>query len=104
VLVDAAADAGGHALNDLEQVIFVGEDGVRLLEPAQPLDIHLVRAVDQDVGDVRVLHVRFERAKAERFGNQLLDQAVFIDRRQLAAAGLEHPLGQPANVLAELFI
>ena len=104
VLVDAAADAGHDPLDDLQQVLVVGEDGVRLLQAAEPLDIDLVRAVDQDVADVRVLHVRLERAEAERFGDQLLDQPLFVDRRQLARAGAEHPFGEVADVLAELFV
>ena len=88
MLVDAAADAGDDPLNDLQQVLVVGEDGVRLLQPAEPFDVDLVRAVDQDVADVRVLHVRLERAEAERFGDQLVDQALLVDRPAACASGV----------------
>ena len=73
----------GDPLNDLQQVLVVGEDGVRFLQAAEPLDIDLVRAVDEDVGDVRVLHVGLERPEAERFGDQFVDQPLFVDRGQL---------------------
>ena len=53
-LVDAAADRADDALDDLHQVRVVLEHDVGLLELAFALDVDLVEAVDQDVGDRRI--------------------------------------------------
>ena len=53
-LVDAPAHRADDALDDAQQVLVVLEDDVGLFEPALALDVDLVGAVDQDVGDRRV--------------------------------------------------
>ena len=63
-----------------------------------------MRAVDQDVADIRVLHIGLQRPQAERFGDQFFDESLFVDGWQLARARAEHPFGQAANVFAQLFV
>ena len=65
------------ALDDLQQVAVVLEDDVGFLELAFALDVDLIVAVDQDVGDRRVAQQRFERPEAE----QLVDA-----RREISAS------------------
>ena len=64
-LVDAAADGADDALDDLHQVPVVPEDDVGQLEPAVPLDVDLIEAVDEDVRDVGVAQQRL-RAVPDR--------------------------------------
>ena len=47
-------------------MLVVAEDDVGLLELAFALDVDLVGAVDQDVGDRRILQQQLERAEAEQ--------------------------------------
>ena len=88
-LVDAAADLVDDALGDLEQMLLVAELDLRELQLALLFDVGLVRAVDHDVGDVRVVEQLFERAEAE----QLVDQHLF-ERELLAAVEGDLQLGQ----------
>ena len=62
------------ALDDAQQVRVVLEDDVGLFEHAVPLDVDLIVAVDQDVGDVRVLQQRLERAEPEELVQDVGDQ------------------------------
>ena len=52
----------------------VAEADVGALEPAEPLDVHLVGAVDEDVADGRVGQQRRQRTHADRLVGQLLGQ------------------------------
>ena len=72
--VDAAADARGDALDDAHDVLGVAEAHVGALEPAEALDVHLVRRVDEDVGDGRIGQQRRQRTHADRLVGQLLGQ------------------------------
>ena len=47
--VHAPADLRHDAVDDLQQVVVVAELHVGLFQLAAPLDVHLVRAVHQDV-------------------------------------------------------
>ena len=72
--VDAAADARGDALDDAHDVLGVTEADVGAFEAAEPLDVHLVGRVDQDVADRRIGEQRRQRTHADRLVGQLLGQ------------------------------
>jgi hypothetical protein len=52
----------------------IPEAHVRTLELAEPFDVHLVGAVDQDVADGRIRKERRQRPHADRLVGQLLGQ------------------------------
>ena len=65
------------------------EDDVGLFEPAFPLDVDLVVAVDQDVRDVGILQQHLERPEAEDLVQDVGDQRFALEqaeRRRLALA------------------
>ena len=65
--VDAAADAGDDALDDLHEVLVVFEGEAGEFEFSGALDVNPVVAVDENVGDGVVLEQRLERTEAEDF-------------------------------------
>ena len=71
-LVDATADAGHDLVDGAPQVRLVGEVAVDLDQPAAALDVDAVRAVDHDLGEVRVAQERLDRAVAEDVVGDLL--------------------------------
>jgi hypothetical protein len=73
--VDAAADARGDALDHAHDVVGVAEAHLGALEPSKPLDVHLVRTVDQHVAHGRVGQQRRQRAHPDRLVGQLFGQA-----------------------------
>ena len=86
-LVDPAADRGDDAVDDAQQMALVLELHRGRLEHAVLLDEDLLVAVDQDVGDRRVLEQGLERAQAQHLVEQLLDQEVEllgVERGRLA--------------------
>ncbi len=76
--VDPPADRRDDLLDDPEQVPLVLEAHRRRLEHAVALDEHAVVAVDQDVGDRRVLEQRLERPEAEQFVEHVVDQLLAL--------------------------
>ncbi len=62
-LVDTAADRGGDAVDDTQQVVVIAEADGGQFQLAPPLHIDLERAVDQDVGDAVVLEQRLQRTQ-----------------------------------------
>ena len=76
--VDPAADRGDDLLDDPQQVPLVLEADRRRLQHAVALDEDLVVAVDQDVGDGRVLEQRLERAQAEQLVEDVADQLLAL--------------------------
>ena len=51
----------------------------RLFQPALALDVHLVVAVDEDVGDRRIRQQRFQRAKTEDLVEHVEDQRIPLE-------------------------
>ena len=93
--VDPPSDAGGDPLDDAHQVVRVPESNVGLLQASEPFDIHLLGAVDENVGDCRIGHQRRERSDAERFFQQVVDQPttfVFVQRQVLGGEHAGHEL------------
>ena len=99
-LVDAAADDADDALDDLQQVAVVLEDDVGLLELAVALDVDLVVAVDQDVGDRRIAQQRLERPEAEQLVEDVRDQRLALEQaeRRRGALALDHPDDQAPDL------
>src|SRR6187399_1327427 len=104
MLVDTAANAGHDPLNDLQQMLFVGKNRVRLLQSAQTLDIHFMRTIDENIADIRVLQIWLEWPQAKRLGDQFLDQPLFIDGGNFSRMGAEHAFGEAADVVPQLLI
>ena len=84
-LVDAAADRGGDALSDADEMLGVAKAGAGLLELAVPLDKDRERAVDQYVGDVVVFEERFERSQPDHVVGQLGGERRFLELVELDA-------------------
>jgi len=70
---ELAADAAGDAMRDLGDIIGVAKREVDALEAAGTLAEDVTRAVDQDVGDVRVVEERLKRSEAEQLGTDRID-------------------------------
>ena len=74
----APADRRDDLLDDPQQMPLVLEADRRRLEHAVALDEHMVIAVDQDVGDRRILEQRLERPEAEQFVEHVADQLLAL--------------------------
>src|SRR5262249_56652724 len=91
-LVDPPADPRDDALDDLEEVRAVPEDDVRALEAAPTLDVHVARAIHENVGDRPILHQRLDRSQAERLVRDLDDESIAVRATEWRSLGLEHAL------------
>ncbi len=78
-LVDAPADGGHDAVDDLHEVAVVDELDVHALEPALLLDVDDLAPVDQDVGDLRVAEQGLERSETEDVVEDLFDEALALE-------------------------
>ena len=74
-LIDAAADVGDDLVDGVQQVGVVPEAHRGFFQLAAPLEVDLVIAVDQDIGDAGVVHEGLQRPQTQDFEFQLLDQA-----------------------------
>ena len=99
--VDPPPDAGGDPLDDPHQVVDVAETNVGLLQASEPLHVHLLGAVDENVGDRRIGHQRRQRPDAQRLFQQVAHQPaafVFVQGQVLVPQGFIderlHELGQ----------
>jgi hypothetical protein len=102
--VHAAAGLADDALHDVAQVRFVAEGEIGQLQLPVPLHVHRVRAVDEDVGDVGVLHQRLERAEPKRLVEHLADQPFALLPAQQVGAALADLIGDPADFLPQLIL
>ena len=92
--------AGHDAVDDVQQVRVVVELDVGQLHAPAPLDVDLLRAVDEDVRDLLVREQRLERAEAHHLVLDMLEHApplVEIERRALF---LEQAASRVADLLA----
>ena len=78
--IDAAADTGNDAVQNLQQVLVVAEGDVRADDAALLFHKDVLGAVDHDVGDPFFLHQDFEGAEAEGFIQHLVDEAFALLR------------------------
>ena len=104
--VDAAADRGGDALGDVDDVGVVAEFLRCQFQPAMALDVNLIWSVDQNVGDCLVGQQRFDRADAEHVVEQLVDHLCLFLRGDADAVAVDQlghdALDVHANLVAGL--
>ena len=81
-LVDATADRGDDALDDLHHVLVVLERHVGELQLALALDVDLLRPVDHHLGEGLVAQERLERAEAQDLVGDLLEHADALGARE----------------------
>ena len=87
-LVDVAAERRHDAVDDAAHVVVVVELDVAQQQPALPLEVDLLRAVDHDLGDGRVLQQRLDGPEADDVGGQLLEQALALGARRAPGSRL----------------
>ena len=100
-LIDAPADTGDDAVDGPTQVLLVREPQVGLVQAATALDEDRVRAVDHDLGDLRVAQQRLQRTVAEDVVDDLLrDPRAVTGRQRLLRLGQDR-LDRVEDVLLE---
>ena len=82
-------------------MVLVLEPDIGLDHAAAALDVDVVEAVDHDVADGRVLEQRLERAQAEDFVEDLLDDALALGERHGDALVADEPLDYRADLGAD---
>ncbi|MCY1419731.1 hypothetical protein D9M71_353270 [compost metagenome] len=97
-LIDPPAQAGNDAIYDVEKVLIVAKTHVGALQLAEPLDVHRVMAVDQNVGHRVVGQQRFQRAKAKHFVGDLLDDQLATGRAHRRRMLIEQTLADIADL------
>ena len=100
-LIDAPADLRHDAVDDLQQVVVVAELDVALLHLAAAFDVDLVRPVDEDVADGRVLEQHLQRPEAERLVEHLVDEPLALHAVEQRVFGVAQPLDDQADLAAE---
>ena len=73
----------------------------RLLHLAAAFDVDLVRPVDEDVADGRVLEQHLQRAEAERLVEHLVDEALALHAVEQRVFGVAQPLDDEADLAAQ---
>ena len=100
-LVDAPADLADDAVDDLPQVRVVAERTSASSSRPAALDVDAVEAVDQDVGDRRVLQQRLERAEAEGLVHHVVHQPFLLGAVEQALLGLAQLADEDADLGAD---
>ena len=101
-LVDAPADPTDDLVDDAAQVRLVGEPRVDRVDLARPLHEDVVRAVDHDLGDLRVTQQRLERAVAEDLVGDLLRDPGAVGVRERRLLGVDRLLERLPHLGGEL--
>ena len=99
--VDAPADLRHDAVDDLHQMFVVAELDVGLFQLAAAFDVDLVRAVDQDIADRRVLEQHFQRAEAEGLVEHLVDEALAFHAVEQRVFGVAQAFDDQADFAAQ---
>ena len=73
------------------------------LELAAPLDVDVLRRVDQDVGDRRVGEERLERPEAEQLVADFFDETLALVRRERRVFRQQQFFGEPRDFGVKLF-
>ena len=81
-LIDAPAHARNDALDDLHEVLVVFEGQAGQFQLAGALDVNLVEAVDENIGDGVILQQGFERAQAEYFVQDFARQPLALGKAE----------------------
>src|SRR5271163_1687489 len=77
-LVDPASDLRHNSIDDQHQVLIVLELDVGRVQLAALFDVHLVVAVDQDIGDLIVPQQRLQRSETQQLVLDLFDQVILV--------------------------
>ncbi len=99
-LIDAATDAGDDAVDDLHEVLVVFERQPGDFQFAGALDVDAVEAVDENVGDGRILEERFERAEAENFVENLARQLLALGKAERHGLAVDRTADEDKNFFA----
>ena len=104
--VDAAADHGHDAVDDLAQVVVVLEPGRGQLQQARALHVDLIVTVDQDIVHRGVLDEGFQRSQADDLVLYLGQHALALGhvQRRVLEFLPEQPLGHLGDLGAHLGI
>ena len=86
--VDPASHPTGDPLRDVKQVLPVAEPHVDPFQPAAPLDIHRLHAVDEYVGDLRVEKQRFDGTQPLDVVHELGNHPLPVHRTETRHAGV----------------
>ena len=76
--IDAASDRGNDAIDDAHQVGVVAELNVGGFEKTLALDVHLLKGVDQNIGNRGIGEKRLERAQSENFIENFLGKTLAL--------------------------
>ena len=98
--IHAPADARDDAVDDLHQVGVVFEAQAGGLELAGPFHVDLVVAVDQNVGDGRILEQRLQRAQAEDLVQNFAGQALAFGEAERHGLAVDRVPDQQQNFFA----
>ena len=98
--IDAAADAGDDAVDDLHQVLVVFEREPRDFKLAAALDVDAVETVDENIGDGRILEQGLERAEAEDFVENFARQALAFGEAERNGFAVDGVADQDENFFA----
>ena len=72
-----------------------------LFQAAAAFDVHVLRAVDHDFADRRLLQQHFERAEAEGFVEHFVDQAIALVAIEEGVFGIAQMLDDEADLAAQ---
>ena len=76
--IDASSDGGNDAIDDAHQVGVVAELNVGGFEKTLALDVHLIKGVDQNIGNRGIGEKRLERAQSENFIENFLGKPLAL--------------------------
>ena len=99
--IDAPADLRHDAVDDLQQVVVVAELDVALFHLAAAFDVNLLRPVDEDVADRRVLEQHLQRAEAERLVEHFVDEPLALHAVEQRIFRVAQALDDQADFAAE---
>ena len=99
--VDAPAGPGNQTVNELHQMGFIGEPHVGGFESAAAFHQNAIRSVDQNIGDVRIIHQRFQRAEPIDFIHDLTDHGFPLTAVQTRFVALAEVFCQAAQLAAQ---
>ncbi len=100
-LVHAAAHLRNDAVDDLHQVVVVAEDNAGLLHLAAALAVDVLRAVDENVADRRVLQQHLQRPEAEGLVEHFAYQPLALVAVQQRVFGVAEVLDNQADFAAK---
>ena len=99
--VNATTDLRNNAVDDLHQVSVVAKLDVRLLHLSLTFDIDVLRTVDQDVADLRVLKQQLQGPETKGFVEHFVDQPLAFAAVQQRVFRVAEMLDDHADLAAQ---